>query len=319
MMRTTRGRVLAVLLGAGLGTAAVWGIVAHNAVTSPVAVESAIAAPAAPGGPPVPSAATRTDGSKTAAIASISPTSALRGATVTISGAGFGAKRGAGLVRFGTAKCVRYLSWGATRITCRVPAAAAFGALAVTVRTARGTTCTTSFAVTEPGPTPTPTPTSSPVTEPFALTSSAFADGGTLPIQYSGDGIGISPPLAWTGVPEGTVELALMMTTQALDGEKWNWVLYGIPASVTSLAEGTQGVGITGLSTDGPELRYYPPMSKGPGLKTYTFTLYALSAAPQLAVPAEQVNGPALTTAISQLTLASTQLSVGYTRVGISQ
>ena len=75
------------------------------------------------------------------------------------------------------------------------------------------------------------------MTEPFTLTSSAFTDGGTLPVVYTGDGAGLSPPLAWTGVPEGTVGFAVMMTTLALDGLKWNWVLYDIPAGVTALAE----------------------------------------------------------------------------------
>ena len=152
------------------------------------------------------------------------------------------------------------------------------------------------------------------MTEPFTLTSSAFTDGGTLPVVYTGDGAGLSPPLAWTGVPEGTVGFAVMMTTLALDGLKWNWVLYDIPAGVTALAESTAGVGTVGLSSDGPELRYYPPMSKGHGPKTYTFTVYALSGAPTFSVPAAQVSGAALISAISELTLESSRLSVTYTR-----
>ena len=137
---------------------------------------------------------------------------------------------------------------------------------------------------------------------------------GHAPMMYTADGAGVSPPLAWSGAPAGTKEFALTMTTQALDGEKWNWVLYGIPAAATSLAEGTSA-GTAGLSTDGPELRYYPPASKGPGAKTYTFTLYALSAAPVFSVPAAEVSGPVLESAIADRTLASAQVSVSYTRV----
>jgi phosphatidylethanolamine-binding protein (PEBP) family uncharacterized protein len=148
----------------------------------------------------------------------------------------------------------------------------------------------------------------------FTLASPAFADGGTLPVAYTCDGAGFSPPLSWTGVPEGTAEFALLMTTQANDGMKWNWVLYGIPGNVTSLAESTAGVGTPGLTSDGPELMYYPPCSKGPGPKTYTFTVYALSGTPVFAVPANQVNGEVLTNALSQLTLASNRMSVTYTR-----
>ena len=153
----------------------------------------------------------------------------------------------------------------------------------------------------------------------LTLTSSAFVDGGTLPGQYTCDGTGgmlsSSPPLAWGGAPGGTVEYALTVTTIALDGKKYNWVLFHIPGNVTSLAEGT-GVGTAGVSTDGTELRYYPPCSSGPGLKTYTFTLYALSGSPTFSVPESQVTGDILTSSISPLIIGSRQVNVTYTRTG---
>ena len=151
----------------------------------------------------------------------------------------------------------------------------------------------------------------------FTLTSTAFVDGGTLPSQYTCDGtIGMlshSPPLAWSGAPSGTVTFALTISTIALDGTKYNWVLYNIPSTVTSLAEAT-AVGTAGVSTDGSELRYYPPCSSGPGEKTYTFTLYALSGTPTLSVP---VTGAILTSTISPLIIASSQMNVTYTRTGL--
>jgi phosphatidylethanolamine-binding protein (PEBP) family uncharacterized protein len=124
-----------------------------------------------------------------------------------------------------------------------------------------------------------------------------------------------NPPLSWTGVPAGTAELALTMTTIALDGTRYNWVLFHVPADVTSLGAATK-VGTAGVSTDGPDLRYYPPCSTGPGEKTYTFTLYALSGAPAFPVPESQVTGPVLASAIAPLILASRQLDVSYTRTG---
>ncbi len=104
-----------------------------------------------------------------------------------------------------------------------------------------------------------------------------------------------------------------MMTTDAIDGRRWNWVLYRLPRGTTSLAEASNGVGTAGLTSDGPERRYYPPCSKGPGAKTYTFTVYALSGAPALGAGSE-VDGPTLTAAIGALTLARAQVSVSYTR-----
>jgi phosphatidylethanolamine-binding protein (PEBP) family uncharacterized protein len=148
----------------------------------------------------------------------------------------------------------------------------------------------------------------------LTLASTAFEDQGTLPVVYTCDGAGLSPPLAWTGVPDGTIELALLMTTLANDGMKWNWVLYGMAAGVTSLAEGSTGVGKFGLTSDGPELAYSPPCSQGPGAKTYTFTIYALSEPPVLDLPANEITGAVLTNAISEITLASSKLKVTYTR-----
>jgi phosphatidylethanolamine-binding protein (PEBP) family uncharacterized protein len=148
----------------------------------------------------------------------------------------------------------------------------------------------------------------------LALASPAFAAGGSFPVEYTCDGAGPSPPLAWSGVPAGTAELALTMTTLAKDGEKWNWVLYGIPATVTALARNSSDVGTAGLTSDGPLLAYSAPCSQGPGAKTYTFSLYALSSAPTLPPAASQVTGPVLTAAIADRTLASSSLDVTYAR-----
>lgn len=151
------------------------------------------------------------------------------------------------------------------------------------------------------------------------LVSTVFESGGTLPVEYTCDGDGVSPPLAWSGVPEGTVEFALVMTTLAPDGLKWNWVLYHIPVQVTSIEEGALEVGTFGRSSDGPVLAYYGPCSTGPGEKSYTFTLYALSATVVLDLSGEEVTGEVLTEAIAPLVLEQAELGVTYTRVSLSQ
>ncbi|MBS2015037.1 MAG: YbhB/YbcL family Raf kinase inhibitor-like protein [Deltaproteobacteria bacterium] len=149
---------------------------------------------------------------------------------------------------------------------------------------------------------------------PFVLTSTAFVDKGTLPVRFTCDGDGVSPPLAWGGAPPGTVGYALLMTTLAKDGLKWNWVLYDLSSSVRALTEASAGVGTAGLTSDGPNLAYSPPCSQGPGAKTYTFTVYALSGAPTLPADPHAVTGAVLETAIEPLTLAKSALSVSYTR-----
>jgi formylglycine-generating enzyme required for sulfatase activity/phosphatidylethanolamine-binding protein (PEBP) family uncharacterized protein len=149
----------------------------------------------------------------------------------------------------------------------------------------------------------------------FALTSDAGADGGTLLADYTCDGTGSSPALSWSNAPAGTQEFALLMTTLPGDGTtKWNLVLYGIPGTTTGLIKNSSGVGIAGVGSDGPTMAYQPPCSQGPGAKRYTFTLYALSASPQLPDAANEVTGAVLTQAISSITLGSASITLSYTR-----
>jgi len=84
--------------------------------------------------------------------------------------------------------------------------------------------------------------------DPFALTSTTFKDGQMMPRKVANAnpnnpncvGENVSPQLAWTGVPEGTKSFALLMEDPEGRGGAGvhHWVSYGIPASVTSFAEG---------------------------------------------------------------------------------
>jgi Raf kinase inhibitor-like YbhB/YbcL family protein len=72
------------------------------------------------------------------------------------------------------------------------------------------------------------------------ITSSAFAQGQPIPKQYTGEGADVSPPLAWSGLPAGTKELALICDDpDAPQAEPWvHWVIYKIPADAKGLGEG---------------------------------------------------------------------------------
>ena len=47
--------------------------------------------------------------------------------------------------------------------------------------------------------------------ESLKLSSPAFVDNGTLPVQFTCEGEGISPPLNWSGVPDGTQSFVVIM------------------------------------------------------------------------------------------------------------
>ena len=74
----------------------------------------------------------------------------------------------------------------------------------------------------------------------FAIRSTAFSAGGTIPKRYTCDGPDVSPPLSWTEPPAGTKSLALIMDDPDAPVGTWvHWVLYNLPASTRELAEGT--------------------------------------------------------------------------------
>ena len=148
----------------------------------------------------------------------------------------------------------------------------------------------------------------------FTLTSTAGTEGGTLPIDFTLDGSGASPDLAWSNAPAGTQEFALLLSTLPGDGTTlYNWVLYRIPASTTGLSRNTSGVGTAGM-TSHSVAAYAPPQSTGPGAKTYTFTLLALSGSPSLPADRTQVTGSTLASALASLTLGSATLNLSYAR-----
>jgi hypothetical protein len=70
----------------------------------------------------------------------------------------------------------------------------------------------------------------------ITITSSAFTDGGIIPREYTCDGSDISPPLAWSGVPECTKSLALICDDPDAPGGTWvHWVLFNIPPTANEL------------------------------------------------------------------------------------
>lgn len=71
------------------------------------------------------------------------------------------------------------------------------------------------------------------------LESPAFDDGGRLPERCVDRGRKpISPPLRWSGTPEGTESWVILL--ERTDGRPpaVHWLIYDLPASVTSLPEG---------------------------------------------------------------------------------
>lgn len=116
-------------------------------------------------------------------------------------------------------------------------------------------------------------------TEGITVTSEAFIDGGQIPAEYACGGQNVSPPLAWTGVPEGTAAVALVMDDpDAVGGLYIHWVVSDIAANTTGSARGTTPAGGQVLPNSGGNRRYLGPCPpQGSGVHHYRFTLYALA------------------------------------------
>ncbi|WP_431901799.1 YbhB/YbcL family Raf kinase inhibitor-like protein [Nonomuraea sp. bgisy101] len=125
---------------------------------------------------------------------------------------------------------------------------------------------------------------------PFGLTSTAFANNGTIPTKYTcaQDGVSgndISPPLSWSGGPSGTQSYAITFIDTANSGK--HWAVWDIPSGRLSLPEGL-GLGFNvpnqspakqkAMSSGNKSLQYFGPCPGGSTHK-YEFTLYAVDTA----------------------------------------
>jgi Raf kinase inhibitor-like YbhB/YbcL family protein len=162
---------------------------------------------------------------------------------------------------------------------------------------------------------------SAPSSSDFQLQSSAFAEGKPIPKVHTGEGQDVSPPLAWSGAPQGTKEFALICDDpDAPRDEPWvHWVIYKIPADARELPEGIprqatlsnpagarQGVN----SWPKDNVGYRGPMPPpGHGRHRYYFKLYALNATIDLAQGATKEK---LLAAMKGHVLAETQVMGTY-------
>lgn len=120
------------------------------------------------------------------------------------------------------------------------------------------------------------------------LTSSAFNEGQPIPDKYTCDGKNVSPLLQWSGAPSATKSFVLIADDPDAPAGTWvHWVLYDLPATVTSLPEdlpksqyAPQGAK-QGLN-DFKHLGYGGPCPPPGKAHRYFFKLYALDTLPDL-------------------------------------
>jgi hypothetical protein len=124
--------------------------------------------------------------------------------------------------------------------------------------------------------------------ERITVSSSAFAAGGAIPGRYTCAGDNLSPPLRWSGVPEGTAGVALVVDDpDAPRGTFVHWVLVGLDPATGGLAEGAVPAGARQLPNSAGDAAWTGPCPPGGPAHHYRFTVYALAREPELAGDAD--------------------------------
>lgn len=112
---------------------------------------------------------------------------------------------------------------------------------------------------------------------PLLMETDAFADGGIVPVRYTGAGDNVQPAFTFSNAPDETVSYALVMTDidVAFGGPEgfMHWAAWNIPAAAGGIPEGglPDGAMQTQRGYRGPGA---PP---GPRYHHYVFELFALN------------------------------------------
>lgn len=118
---------------------------------------------------------------------------------------------------------------------------------------------------------------------PMILESTAFSQNGAMPQRYTCQGEDVSPPLRWSGVPQGCKSLVLIVDDPdapdpAAPQRTWvHWILYNLPPAAEGLAEAVQDLpaGTKAGLNDDNQTGYGGPCPPR-GTHRYFHKLYAL-------------------------------------------
>src|SRR4029079_13726142 len=120
---------------------------------------------------------------------------------------------------------------------------------------------------------------------PLMLGSPVFQDDAPIPLLYTADGQNISPPLRWLGAPQETKEFALIVDDPDAPTQEpfVHWVIYKIPATLSSLPENifkvaapAEPAGVLQCSNASNRFGYRGPSPPAGPVHHYHFKLYAL-------------------------------------------
>jgi len=110
----------------------------------------------------------------------------------------------------------------------------------------------------------------------MSVSSEAFSQNA-LPQRYTCHGAGINPPLDWSGAPDDTKSLALVVDDSAAPiTPVMYWLVFDIQPGTTDIQEGSLPTGAREALNSARTMAYDPPCPGGHA-HMYRFTVYALN------------------------------------------
>lgn len=148
------------------------------------------------------------------------------------------------------------------------------------------------------------------------IESSVFKEGNSIPDKYTCDGNDVSPPLSFSGIPDGIKSLALICDDPDAPAGTWvHWVLFNLPPNTNDLPEAVPiekklSIGAKQGTNDFRTIGYGGPCPPS-GTHRYYFKLYALDRMIDLEAGATKWQ---LTQAMKGHVIAEAQLMGTYKR-----
>jgi Raf kinase inhibitor-like YbhB/YbcL family protein len=117
-----------------------------------------------------------------------------------------------------------------------------------------------------------------------------WPQGGAIDARYTCDGLDVSPTIGWVGLPENTVEVAIVVTDPDAD-EFVHWMTAGIDPSLDEVEEGTVPDTAIVAANDAGLTTWVGPCPPSGETHTYRFEVHALSQQVELptGVPADEM------------------------------
>jgi Raf kinase inhibitor-like YbhB/YbcL family protein len=114
----------------------------------------------------------------------------------------------------------------------------------------------------------------------FALSSRDFGPGAEIPLRFSDYGDSLSPSLAWSGLPEGTRSLAVVMEDPDASGSRpfLHWLAWNLDPAAGGLERGSVTFGARLGRNGRGNPSYFGPHPSNKTAHHYHFQMFALDA-----------------------------------------